>query len=203
MELIELQNSTSIAALQRQNADLVINVGALNRNFDTIPKDITRIHNTLHAHSEQLERMEANQRECHTTLNALLEMIQGLDERVTQHEDSEHNTDRAPSKAETVRSKTFEFNPARGSTAKPEKVREGPKEAKLKRPSPYEGKRGTEAEDFLIRMEVFFMDYDDYFTDEKKIKATLNNTAKQAATWAKTYLQKILNQEQHEHLRSW
>lgn len=185
MARMEQNNSTNISGLQRQNADLIARIGELSRTSADIPKEITRIHGVTHYHTgqleqvlERLERIETNQRETQTTLTALIEMVQEVDEKMTQHEESEHHTERAPSRANSHGSETFDFDPPRGSTAKPEKVRDGPKEAKLKQPALYEGKRGTEAEDFITRMEVYFMDYDDYFTDEKKVKATLNNTAK-------------------------
>lgn len=192
--------------MQRQNAELTVHVGSLNRTSHTLSKDSIQIQGILEHHTQQLTRLTLNQEECHATLEALMEMVQALDTRVTKHEESEHGTERPLSRVSSTRSSSDKYKfppPQRASTEHPKRRPDAPKEAKTKRPDKYEGKKGAEAEDFITRMEIYFLDYPEYFTDQKKIVATLNNTAKTAATWARTYLKHILNNEPHEHLRSW
>ncbi|KAG9120066.1 hypothetical protein FRC07_004598 [Ceratobasidium sp. 392] len=80
-----------------------------------------------------------------------------------------------------------------------------PKEARTKKPKPFSGKRGTEAEGFLTRMDIYFGDYDKgTFNDNQKISATLMNMASgDAAKWAQSLLQKMAAKETQEFFRSW
>lgn len=207
-ETVETQNSQNLGTLQQQNTVLTTNMGALNQNLAHIPKEVDQLQTTLWVHAKQLECIERNQQECHTTLDALMEMIQGLDEQITHHEESEHssNTERSNSWADSVRSASDQYvfpPPQRASTPNQKRKNKGPKEAKTQRPDKYKGKQGMKAEDFITRMEVYFLNYHNYFTDNKKILATLNNMSKHAPVWARSYLKQILNGERHKHLQLW
>ncbi|KAG9122096.1 hypothetical protein FRC07_001669 [Ceratobasidium sp. 392] len=80
-----------------------------------------------------------------------------------------------------------------------------PKEARAKKPEPFSGRRGTEAEGFLTRMNIYFGDYEEgTFNDNQKITSTFMNMAsRDAAKWAQPLLQKIAAKETHEFFRSW
>ncbi|KAG8706462.1 hypothetical protein FRC08_001062 [Ceratobasidium sp. 394] len=80
-----------------------------------------------------------------------------------------------------------------------------PKGARTKKPEPFEGKkRLQEAENFLMKMEVYFNDYGTYFTDDRRIDATLVNMKEGEATkWAKPLLAKRLAGTAHPALASW
>ncbi|KAG9125013.1 hypothetical protein FRC07_009315, partial [Ceratobasidium sp. 392] len=80
-----------------------------------------------------------------------------------------------------------------------------PKVARAKKPEPFSGKRGREAEGFLTRMNIYFGDYEEgTFNDNQRITSTLMNMADgDAAKWAQPLLQKIAARETHEFFRSW
>ncbi|KDN45625.1 hypothetical protein RSAG8_04709, partial [Rhizoctonia solani AG-8 WAC10335] len=79
-----------------------------------------------------------------------------------------------------------------------------PKGAKLKKPEPFNGKRGAEAETFLMKMQMYFNDYQNAFTDERKIIATLSNMGEgEPSRWAKPLLHKLMDKETHEYLTTW
>src|SRR6266576_286722 len=55
-----------------------------------------------------------------------------------------------------------------------------------------------------MKMEVYFRDYEDTFTDTRKISATLVNMKEgQASRWAKPLLKKLLDRTEYEALASW
>ncbi|QRV84618.1 Retrotransposon gag protein [Ceratobasidium sp. AG-Ba] len=99
--------------------------------------------------------------------------------------------------------------PSRGHTPhprtpkKPKQTPEDiPKGARAKKPDTFSGKRGQEAEIFLMKMEIYFNDYGTAFNDSRKMATFLTNMGEgEASKWAKPLLRKILDQEQHEYLK--
>lgn len=87
----------------------------------------------------------------------------------------------------------------------PREIRdEIPKGAKAKKPEPFSGKRGQEAETFMMKMEIYFNNYGNAFTDRRKISTTLTNMAEgKASRWAKPFLRRHLASDPHEFLQSW
>ncbi|GAB1523794.1 hypothetical protein RhiTH_006944 [Rhizoctonia solani] len=78
------------------------------------------------------------------------------------------------------------------------------KEARLKQPNVFNGKRGTEAETFIMKMEMYIKEYPGNFTDERKIRATLTNMGEgEPVKWASPLMQKHLTDEPHEYLTCW
>ncbi|EUC56014.1 retrotransposon gag protein, partial [Rhizoctonia solani AG-3 Rhs1AP] len=78
-----------------------------------------------------------------------------------------------------------------------------PKGAKIKQPDPYDGKRGIEAESFIMKMELYFGEWPTAFPEDRKIKTTLNNMKDTAGKWAKPLMQKLLADQEHPYLTSW
>ncbi|QRV96424.1 Retrotransposon gag protein [Ceratobasidium sp. AG-Ba] len=80
-----------------------------------------------------------------------------------------------------------------------------PKEARTKKPDPFNGKKGKEAKNFIMKMEIYFDDYDEgTFDDRKKITNTLMNMESgDAANWAQPFLRKLSQKETHPILASW
>lgn len=55
-----------------------------------------------------------------------------------------------------------------------------------------------------MKMEIYFNDYGNAFTDGRKISTTLTNMAEgEASRWAKPFLRRHLANEPHEFLQSW
>ncbi|QRV84078.1 Retrotransposon-derived protein PEG10 [Ceratobasidium sp. AG-Ba] len=79
-----------------------------------------------------------------------------------------------------------------------------PKGARAKKPEAFNGKRGPEAEIFLMKMEIYFNDYGTAFDNNRKMATFLTNMGEgEAAKWAKPLLRKILDEEPHEYLANW
>ncbi len=93
----------------------------------------------------------------------------------------------------------------KGSHQDPKDKEDIPRGAKAKKPDAFEGKRrNQEAENFLMKMEVYFNDYPGAFNENKKITATLSNMKEGDATrWAQPLLKRILEGTEHTALSSW
>ncbi|KAG8695056.1 hypothetical protein FRC09_009418 [Ceratobasidium sp. 395] len=80
-----------------------------------------------------------------------------------------------------------------------------PKEARTKIPESFDGKKGKEAKNFIIKMELFFDNFEEgTFNDYRRIKSTLMNMKSgEANNWAQPLLQKLSSKEVHEFLASW
>ncbi|KAG9083692.1 hypothetical protein FRC07_013845, partial [Ceratobasidium sp. 392] len=80
-----------------------------------------------------------------------------------------------------------------------------PKEARAKKPEPFNGKKGRGAEAFLIKMEIYFEDYGEgTFNDNQRISTTLMNMGNgDASKWAEPLLRTISEKGTHEFLGSW
>jgi hypothetical protein len=68
-----------------------------------------------------------------------------------------------------------------------------PKEVRVKKPEPFSGKKGREAENFIMRMEVYFNDYEPgTFSDNRKITTTLINMSPgESMNWSDPILRSI------------
>lgn len=179
------------------------NIGEINKVQLGLPKEITCIQATLNQHTDQLERIERHQKECacEDQLGALMEMIRSLEARLNQHEvesDQSHLESRTGS-IQGQRDKTF--HPQHESTLPLPKRDEVPKGAKVKKPDPYDRQRGQEAKHFLTKMEIYFLVYDNVFTDQRKIMATLSNTTKTASAWTQNFLTKLVQKKKHPSLQ--
>jgi cell pole-organizing protein PopZ len=143
-------------------------------------------------------------------METINQMVQALEERMPPQD---HQKQERPSSAASMRSEVT-FHPQRHSTRnrtlgeEEESDREAsdkiPKGAKAKKPEAFKGKRGQEAENFLMKMEVYFSDYGQAFDDRRKITTTLTNMEEGEATkWAKPLLRRQIDQTAHESLRTW
>lgn len=195
---------------------------ALPNIMDIIREDLTHQRDILREVQEELRdglREQGNQ------LDALTMMLQAVDQRVsTQGQEQSPTRTASPAISERTRgrprtedyirreNRSFVGSPHRHSTVprniEPQSERriEIPKDARMKRPDAFSGKRGQEAETFLSKMNMYFNDWVDTgaFTDHRKISTTLANLKEgDASRWAKPLINKINNQEPHEHLRNW
>jgi hypothetical protein len=80
-----------------------------------------------------------------------------------------------------------------------------PKEVRVKKPDPFSGKKGREAENFIIRMEVFFNDYEPgTFSDNRKITTALTNMGPgEGANWSDPILRSVSSQSAHAYTTDW
>ena len=78
-----------------------------------------------------------------------------------------------------------------------------PKEAQIKRPDPFKGKKGKEAETFMLQMEIYFRSYGRTFNDQRKIATFLINLKEGASGWARIRLQKINADDWTGELLNW
>ena len=78
-----------------------------------------------------------------------------------------------------------------------------PKEAQIKRPDPFKGKKGKEAETFMLQMEIYFRSYGRTFNDQRKIATFLINLKDGASGWARIRLQKINADDWTGELLTW
>jgi polyhydroxyalkanoate synthesis regulator phasin len=80
-----------------------------------------------------------------------------------------------------------------------------PKEARAKKPDPYSGRKGQEAENFLMKMNLYFGDYPEgTFNDYRKMTLTLTNMKEgEASNWALPLLQRLTTGKTHEFTKSW
>jgi hypothetical protein len=80
-----------------------------------------------------------------------------------------------------------------------------PKEVRVKKAEPFSGKKGREAETFIMRMEVYFDDYEEgTFPDNRKITATLINMSPgEGANWADPILRCMTARTPHAYTTNW
>lgn len=214
--------------IQGDTTDIATNarLGAQN-SYDTY-QAINRVHDMVQTMSQGQEALATSLGVIDTKQNTLLrqldtltEMIQGLDAHVSHAAESpqieqvapeterswvgNHEYLRTPELGEQLQStqRMPYARPHRPQTPAAVPIAELPKGAKYKKPEAYEGKRGAEAETFLMRMELYFQDYSTAFDDQRKIEHTLHNMTKGAEQWARALLRKAMAGESHEHLASW
>jgi hypothetical protein len=170
-------------------------VATISGRLTTIDLQNDNIQNTLHAQGEALENLSA--------------MIQGLDGRVQEElESREENESRRSERPEyhppPHESPSFDLNDQRQSTRVHNQQDEIPKGARAKKPEPFNGKRGREAELFIMRMEIYFLDYPTAFNDVRKITTTLTNMAGgEGGQWAQSLMKDYLSGTPHEYLQNW
>jgi hypothetical protein len=80
-----------------------------------------------------------------------------------------------------------------------------PKEVRVKKPDPFSGKKGREAENFIMRMEIFFNDYEPgTFSDNRKITTALTTMGPgEAANWSEPILKSVSSRSAHAYTTSW
>lgn len=192
---------------------------ALPNIMDIIRDDVGQQRTMLREVQEELRnglREQGNQ------LDALTMMLQAVDHQISVRESPTRIDSPTVSDHTRVRPRTEDYiqqtqkspvgNPYRHSTVprntepRLEQRIEILKDARMKRPEPFSGKRGQEAETFLSKMNMYFNDWEDTgaFTDRRKISTTLANMKEgDASRWAKPLINKVNAQEPHEHLSSW
>jgi hypothetical protein len=80
-----------------------------------------------------------------------------------------------------------------------------PKEVRVKKPEPFSGKKGREAENFIMRMEVYFNDYKPgTFSNNRKITTTLINMSPgESMNWSDPILRSISLRTAHAYTTNW
>ncbi|QRV98627.1 Retrotransposon gag protein [Ceratobasidium sp. AG-Ba] len=209
-ELVKIE--TSIEKLSKQMNDIVVAMGAMGKE---VAKDLNEQKNALQRLREDTE--------------VLQETLQVIEERTSTTDimDKDHQWEPVAESSQAQKPKRqgglFPGNnppgppsepPSRGHTPHPRTPKKPkqtentpediPKGARAKKPDAFSGKRGQEAEIFLMKMEIYFTDYGTAFNDSRKMATFLTNMGEgEASKWAKPLLRKILDQEQHEYLVNW
>ncbi|QRV88081.1 Retrotransposon-derived protein PEG10 [Ceratobasidium sp. AG-Ba] len=209
-EMVKIEKS--IDKLSKQMNDIVVAMGAMGKE---VAKD-------LNAQKDALQRLRED-------TEVLQETLQVIEERTSSTDimDKDHQWEPVAksSQAKGPRRQGGLFPgdnppgppsepPSRGQTPHPRtpkkpKQTEGvqddiPKGARAKKPDAFNGKRGQEAEIFLMKMEIYFNDYGTAFQDSRKMATFLTNMGEgEASKWAKPLLRKILDKEPHEYLANW
>ncbi|QRV92650.1 Retrotransposon gag protein [Ceratobasidium sp. AG-Ba] len=209
-ELVKID--TSIGKLSQQMKDIVIAMGTMGKE---VAKDLN-------------EQKDAIQRLREDT-EVLQETLQVIEERTSTTDimDKDHQWEPEAESSQTRKPKRqgglFPGDnppgppsepPSRGHTPHPRTPKKPkptentpediPKGARAKKPDAFSGKRGQEAEIFLMKMEIYFNDYGTAFNDSRKMATFLTNMGEgEASKWAKPLMRKILDQEQHEYLANW
>jgi hypothetical protein len=80
-----------------------------------------------------------------------------------------------------------------------------PKEVRVKKPEAFSGKKGREAENFIMRMEVYFNDYEQgTFNDNCKITTTLiNMSSGESMNSSDPILRSISLRSPHAYTTNW
>ncbi|EUC56294.1 Transposon Tf2-1 polyprotein, partial [Rhizoctonia solani AG-3 Rhs1AP] len=163
---------------------------ALQEGIREIPRILSELVNAVTRLEENQEKQNAELEQLKTDVGIIIEMAQRQTESDSPPDEEEEDF----------------FDKPPHSTPKKTKPQalEIPKEARLKKPAAYNGRRGTEAETFLLKMELYFHDYESAFDDKRKISAVLTNMGEgEPSKWAKPYLRKLLDQEDEGCLKSW
>ncbi|QRV89302.1 Retrotransposon gag protein [Ceratobasidium sp. AG-Ba] len=209
-EMVKIEKS--IEKLSKQMNDIVIAMGAMGKE---VAKD-------LNEQKDALQRLRED-------TEVLQETLQVIEERTSSTDimDKDHQWEPVAESSQAKRprrqGRLFPGDnppgppsepPSRGHTPHPrtpkkpkptESVEEDiPKGARAKKPDAFNGKRGQEAEIFLMKMEIYFNDYGTAFQDSRKMATFLTNMGEgEASKWAKPLLRKILDKETHEYLANW
>ncbi|QRV97679.1 Retrotransposon gag protein [Ceratobasidium sp. AG-Ba] len=209
-ELVKIE--TSIEKLSKQMNNIVVAMGAMGKE---VAKDLNEQKNALQRLREDTE--------------VLQETLQVIEERTSTTDimDKDHQWEPVAESSQARKPKRqgglFPGDkppgppsepPSRGHTPHPRTPKKPkqtentpddiPKGARAKKPDAFSGKRGQEAEIFLMKMEIYFNDYGTAFNDSRKMATFLTNMGEgEASKWAKPLLRKILDQEQHEYLVNW
>ncbi|QRV74504.1 Retrotransposon gag protein [Ceratobasidium sp. AG-Ba] len=209
-EQIKTQNA--IDKLSQQMDTIVVAMGAMGKQVSA----------ALNKQEEAIKKLKADTETLQETLQVVEERISNTDIMDQHHQwepEAESSRAQVPKRPQGL----FPGDnppgppsgpPSRGNTPplrppKPPK-KEGstkdeiPKGARAKKPEAFNGKRGPEAEIFLMKMEIYFNDYGTAFDNNRKMATFLTNMGEgEAAKWAKPLLRKILDEEPHEYLANW
>ncbi|QRW03559.1 Retrotransposon gag protein [Ceratobasidium sp. AG-Ba] len=176
----------------------------------------------LNKQEEAIKKLKADTETLQETLQVVEERVSNIDIMDQDHQwepEAESSRAQAPKRPQGL----FPGDnppgppsgpPSRGNTPPPRNPRphrkeektkdEIPKGARAKKPEAFNGKRGQEAEIFLMKMEIYFNDYGTAFDNNRKMATFLTNMGEgEAAKWAKPLLRKILDEEPHEYLANW
>ncbi|KAF8761559.1 hypothetical protein RHS01_00207 [Rhizoctonia solani] len=216
IKYIHANSSESAAALRqvgRDVADLNLQTNYIRRKLGEVSEE-QRAAQTAHNHlANQVEDLQDKvdalpqlfqdvQSRIATMEERLLEAILEVDRKIGLPKEPEPEGTETESNSEEEDGDSLHLSRQRQSS--PARRTSIPKEARLKQPNAFNGKRGTEAETFIMKMEMYFKEYPGTFTDERKIRATLTNMGEgEPVKWASPLMQKHLSDEPHEYLTSW
>ncbi|QRW09413.1 Retrotransposon gag protein [Ceratobasidium sp. AG-Ba] len=209
-EQIKTQNA--IDKLSQQMDTIVVAMGAMGKQVSA----------ALNKQEEAIKKLKADTETLQETLQVVEERVSNIDIMDQDHQwepEAESSRAQAPKRPQGL----FPGDnppgppsgpPSRGNTPPPRNPRphrkeektkdEIPKGARAKKPEAFNGKRGQEAEIFLMKMEIYFNDYGTAFDNNRKMATFLTNMGEgEAAKWAKPLLRKILDEEPHEYLANW
>ncbi|QRV97851.1 Retrotransposon gag protein [Ceratobasidium sp. AG-Ba] len=209
-EMVKIEKS--IEKLSKQMSDIVIAMGAMGKE---VAKD-------LNEQKDALQRLREDTEVLQETLQVIEERTSSTDIMDKDHQ-WEPVAESSQAKGPRRQGGLFPGDnppgppsepPSRGHTPHPrtpkkpkptESVKDDiPKGASAKKPDAFNGKRGQEAEIFLMKMEIYFNDYGTAFQDSRKMATFLTNMGEgEASKWAKPLLRKILDKETHEYLANW
>ncbi|QRW10957.1 Retrotransposon gag protein [Ceratobasidium sp. AG-Ba] len=209
-EQIKAQNA--IDKLSQQMDTIVVAMGAMGKQVSA----------ALNKQEEAIKKLKTDTETLQETLQVVEERVSNID-IMDQHHQWEPEAESSRAQAPKRRKGLFPGDnppgppsgpPSRGNTPPPripkspkkeEKTKdEIPKGARAKKPEAFNGKRGQEAEIFLMKMEIYFNDYGTAFNNNRKMATFLTNMGEgEAAKWAKPLLRKILDEEPHEYLSNW
>ncbi|QRV92876.1 Retrotransposon gag protein [Ceratobasidium sp. AG-Ba] len=209
-EMIKIEKS--IEKLSKQMNDIVIAMGAMGKE---VAKD-------LNEQKDALQRIREDTEVLQETLQVIEERTSSTDIMDKDHQ-WEPAAESSQAKGPRRQGGLFPGNnppgppsepPSRGHTPHPRTPKKPkqtenapediPKGARAKKPEAFSGKRGQEAEIFLMKMEIYFNDYGAAFNDSRKMATFLTNMGEgEASKWAKPLMRKILDQEPHEYLTNW
>ncbi|QRW18349.1 Retrotransposon-derived protein PEG10 [Rhizoctonia solani] len=216
IKYIHANSSESAAALRqvgRDVADLNLQTNYIRRSLGEVSEE-QRAAQTAHNHlvnqvGELQDKVDALpqlfqdvESRIATMEERLLEAILEVDRKIGLPKEPE--TERTETESNSEEEDGDNLHLSRQRQSSPVRRTSIPKEARLKQPNVFNGKRGTEAETFIMKMEMYFKEYPGTFTDERKIRATLTNMGEgEPVKWASPLMQKHLSDEPHEYLTSW
>ncbi|QRW26417.1 Retrotransposon-derived protein PEG10 [Rhizoctonia solani] len=216
IKYIHANSSESAAALRqvgRDVADLNLQTNYIRRSLGEVSEE-QRAAQTAHNHLvNQVEELQDK-------VDALPQLFQDVESRIATMEErlleailevdrkigllKEPETERTETESNSEEEDGDNLHLSRQRQSSPARRTSIPKEARLKQPNVFNGKRGTEAETFIMKVEIYFKEYPGTFTDERKIRATLTNMGEgEPVKWASPLMQKHLSDEPHEYLTSW
>ena len=217
---------------QEQMATLIQNVANLNQTWQAWDPVLRGIARWTESAALNAQAAQQGQEEVLRAQNTLLQRHQGQDEQIqtlikalgtmgkevaatleNQRENMEilqetiQGIDTNISEVRSIKEPEQRWDPPDESTRR-EQPRESrsevPKGARAKKPEAFSGRRGRDAEVFLMKMEIYFRDYGTHFTDEQKITNFLTNMGEgEASKWAAPLMKTILSGEDHIYTTTW
>ncbi|QRW08586.1 Retrotransposon gag protein [Ceratobasidium sp. AG-Ba] len=195
-EQIKTQNA--IDKLSQQMDTIVVAMGAMGKQVSA----------ALNKQEEAIKKLKADTETLQETLQVVEERVSNIDIMDQDHQwepEAESSRAQAQKGLKDYSQGIIPQDPHRDLHQGEEKTKdEIPKGARAKKPEAFNGKRGQEAEIFLMKMEIYFNDYGTAFDNNRKMATFLTNMGEgEAAKWAKPLLRKILDEEPHEYLANW